>query len=489
METRSSPFSNNEEDRISNLPDTLIHQILSFIDMNYAVQTSVLSRRWRYLWTSIPTLNFDSNLLQLPETRYTNVEAFIDFVDRVLMLRDSSDIQRFNLHFFGTEDADYDSTSRVNTWILAAVRRNVQELLLRVSLWEYQTFQFPPSLFTCKSLTKLELSLGDMSESEFIPPKSMDLPMLKSLELCGVSIYDEKFTDMLFSSCPVLESLIIKDCRLNLNNISTLKLKHFKLEYEYYDSEDSVVKTLKLYAPNLTSFICKSYMSHDYALENLSSLVTADIHLMVEDEEEDETSVTYSTLSVEVKQLYAQNIMKLLRALHTVKDLTLSPSLLEVVSGAPNLLDSQPPQFCNLRCLMLGTFLSRDCFPAITYLFRISPNMESLYLIIKKCSDEPQMYPFYDEINSKSANIDDWEAGLLLPCMLYHLEFVKIIGVQGCINELKFLEILLKNAMVLKTVVLYLKCECPGDMKWIMNFSEKLLTFPRASSNVAFMFF
>ncbi|KAI3834472.1 hypothetical protein MKX03_005179, partial [Papaver bracteatum] len=51
----------NEVDRVSNLPEALIHHILSFLDMKYVVQTSILCRRWRYVWTTVSTLVFDVN--------------------------------------------------------------------------------------------------------------------------------------------------------------------------------------------------------------------------------------------------------------------------------------------------------------------------------------------------------------------------------------------------------------------------------------------
>ncbi|XWS59182.1 hypothetical protein CRYUN_Cryun08bG0099800 [Craigia yunnanensis] len=47
-------------DRLSDLPDCLIHHILSLIDIKSAVQTCILSRRWNNLCTSLPKLNFDS---------------------------------------------------------------------------------------------------------------------------------------------------------------------------------------------------------------------------------------------------------------------------------------------------------------------------------------------------------------------------------------------------------------------------------------------
>ncbi|KAK2387142.1 F-box/FBD/LRR-repeat protein [Trifolium repens] len=50
-----------EEDRLSNLPDPLLHHILSFVDSEYAVQTCILSTRWKNLWKHLPTLTLDSS--------------------------------------------------------------------------------------------------------------------------------------------------------------------------------------------------------------------------------------------------------------------------------------------------------------------------------------------------------------------------------------------------------------------------------------------
>ncbi|KAI3974971.1 hypothetical protein MKX01_005082, partial [Papaver californicum] len=57
MDLRS--LSCSGEDRISDLPESLIHHILSFIDIKYAVQTCVLSKRWSEIWISLQFLNFN----------------------------------------------------------------------------------------------------------------------------------------------------------------------------------------------------------------------------------------------------------------------------------------------------------------------------------------------------------------------------------------------------------------------------------------------
>ncbi|KAL5721902.1 hypothetical protein ACHQM5_005487 [Ranunculus cassubicifolius] len=98
-----------DEDRLSNLPDPILHHIISFLDdMEDVIPTSMLSKRWRYLWTSLPFLSFKST--------YDNFEYFSDFVYRILLLRDNPTIQTFSLKHFseGCRSNDLES------WIRAA---------------------------------------------------------------------------------------------------------------------------------------------------------------------------------------------------------------------------------------------------------------------------------------------------------------------------------------------------------------------------------
>ncbi|KAF7086529.1 hypothetical protein CFC21_089815 [Triticum aestivum] len=46
-------------DRLSNLPDSLLHSVLSSLRSRQAVHTSLLSRRWRHLWRAVPCVDVD----------------------------------------------------------------------------------------------------------------------------------------------------------------------------------------------------------------------------------------------------------------------------------------------------------------------------------------------------------------------------------------------------------------------------------------------
>ncbi|CAH1415376.1 unnamed protein product [Lactuca virosa] len=90
-----------EEDRISRLPDELIHKILSCFDIKVAVQTCVLSSRWKLLWTSMPFLNFSN--VKVPD-----LCSFAKFVTHVLCgLNHQIHVSSVKLDFKGAANEDF----------------------------------------------------------------------------------------------------------------------------------------------------------------------------------------------------------------------------------------------------------------------------------------------------------------------------------------------------------------------------------------------
>ncbi|KAI3853388.1 hypothetical protein MKW92_029935, partial [Papaver armeniacum] len=67
------------EDYISNLPDALIHHILSFLPTKSAMSTSILSKRWKYVAISIPVLDFRH--WRSKRNRKLETKLFMNFLD------------------------------------------------------------------------------------------------------------------------------------------------------------------------------------------------------------------------------------------------------------------------------------------------------------------------------------------------------------------------------------------------------------------------
>ena len=74
-------------DRLCNLPDSIIHHILSLMDAKYAVQTCILSKKWKFHWAHIPRYSFDYS------TSSSDIQ-FQDFVANVLNNRQSFNLSR-----------------------------------------------------------------------------------------------------------------------------------------------------------------------------------------------------------------------------------------------------------------------------------------------------------------------------------------------------------------------------------------------------------
>lgn len=66
------------EDRISELSDASLLEILSLLSTETTVAMSVLSKRWRSLWKMLPNLNFSYY-------GTTDLETFLDNVCRCLL--------------------------------------------------------------------------------------------------------------------------------------------------------------------------------------------------------------------------------------------------------------------------------------------------------------------------------------------------------------------------------------------------------------------
>ncbi|KAJ0630984.1 putative F-box domain, leucine-rich repeat domain superfamily, F-box-like domain superfamily [Helianthus annuus] len=343
-----------EGDRLSNLPNDLIHKILSFIDVKYAIRTSALSSRWRYIWTSMPCLNFSSEgFHSLPE--------FSKFVTRVLSTRNNkTEVHYVKLAFCGKA-----SEAFVKRILKYAFSHNVQQLdgtcLPGKKGYHEDLCESPLSVFSSQSLKSLTMSGYGYRHYVKIPP-TWYLPALTTLNLFCVALHADDTTDKcagLLSNCANLKNLTLNNCRIPGGRSKDLHLCHLglsnlTLEDGGYNAVYVDTPQLKKFtiinfpeihlvsAPNLASLRYKDDTNNYYGnplkvSSDLLHLEKVDICIQCSHECED----------------YAQDIVHLLQQLRSVKFLKLNLELLKLLFSSLELILDQPSPFTDLKSLKI----------------------------------------------------------------------------------------------------------------------------------------
>lgn len=269
-------------DRISNLPDPLLHHILSYLPTENVVQTSLLSKTWTSLWCSVPFLNFDMESYQ----SNTRVEGHVPskfsmFVESVLVRLDASNIQTFRLGTdlpYNSEDVESVDITRIYSWIIFALEHNVQVLDLQL-WWQQPTQAILLCFFMSTSLKELRLDTCEDMAVLHIPevPNSVCLPNLTILFLKGFQIEDVGKLCQMLPSCLSLQTLSITDCYFDGEEslvISTPKLKILSLIWVSGLNGGSV--DIKIYAPCLESLTMRP-LNSTWAIDDCPFLVNANI--------------------------------------------------------------------------------------------------------------------------------------------------------------------------------------------------------------------
>ncbi|XVF77576.1 hypothetical protein PTKIN_Ptkin14bG0056300 [Pterospermum kingtungense] len=251
-------------DRFSCLPDELLGHIISFLPVNDVVRASSLSTRWSKVFSLISNLDFQYYY----KTQKSESDSFMDFVDRVLQSH-TDDVDRFRLM-----SGKFINSNKVNEWIRYALQNNVKDLDLRLICEEFKGL--PDGVFTCTTLVSLKLDLLNKWKYALKLPVKVCLPSLKVLHLSGIEFLDDDSSRRLFSSCSVLEELVVKMrffvLRQGKFNVCCPSLKKLTIDIAC----DSFDYEIVIDAPSLVYFSCR-YLPRSFLMKNLNSLVEADI--------------------------------------------------------------------------------------------------------------------------------------------------------------------------------------------------------------------
>ncbi|KAI3711226.1 hypothetical protein L2E82_41160 [Cichorium intybus] len=278
-EQANTSESEDGVDLISNLPDHVLQSILSRLQGTEEVtRTSILSRRWRYLWTSVPSIDIDHTRRRKP-FGLLEINGFKEFVYWVL-LNKPLDLDSFRLSC-----ANCYHMPTIRRWIHAAVMRKVKLLdLMFCPRDESEDIELPHCLVTCGSLEVLKLRL---LECPLSLPKSTGFPVLRVLELTDVELFKDNLVKYFLESCPFLEDLSLINCKADELIISCPKLKSLRIDTQIegdYDSDDDagfgwrMCHSLEICCPKLEFLKLTGYVAMEFLFESLYSLKKAVLH-------------------------------------------------------------------------------------------------------------------------------------------------------------------------------------------------------------------
>ncbi|KAL6145579.1 hypothetical protein ACLB2K_056265 [Fragaria x ananassa] len=181
----------DQSDKLSNLPTGVTQKILSYLPIDQAVRTSILSSEWRSTWSRLPYLVFDD------QSGYDIKKV----VNHVLLLHRGG-IETFKLsNLDGSADSE-----NIDKWIAYLSRERIKEFVLEHTKWDpYNVFS---CIFSYKGLTRLELHNCLLN-----PPATFKgFRMLKRLHLKHVDVSGDVL-GRLIACCPQLERVILCDLK------------------------------------------------------------------------------------------------------------------------------------------------------------------------------------------------------------------------------------------------------------------------------------
>ncbi|XP_016444914.1 F-box protein At5g03100-like [Nicotiana tabacum] len=458
MEMQSKIMARGDGDRLSDLPDAILLHILSMLwNPKEVVRSSVLSKRWQFLWKSVPiSLDFETSFGYSEK----GIRDFVGSVNRELHYwRSFEKIRKFRVSLY-TYKKSY--IKDIDLWIHFATKvANVEDFTLEIRFGG-DLYEFPQFAYKNTSLRNLDLRGCNLS-----PPGSVNWSRLVSLSLGDLELTDGIMGEVL-SGCPNLECLELDSVSgIHRLEISSVKLRELSIR-EYLNE-------LEILAPYIQTLqilgICPDI---NLQQRNAASLVTAVLYLTAhfEDGEDDlEEECSY--------------FKELLHSVAHVENLELGPWCIQCLSILE--LKGWQSQPSSRKSLKLNVALDQMDFPGICSFLQSSADLETL--VVDWYSHEPRdLLSEYTNEVEQSRRFETHNFN----CSSLHLKTIKFINFDGPLSGnksvLPFVKYLLKNAIVLEKFVITCRFIRSDVSRDYVKMKQEFLSFPRSSPHASIVF-
>ncbi|KAL3634825.1 hypothetical protein CASFOL_021879 [Castilleja foliolosa] len=211
-------------DRLSQLPQPILHSILSLLPQKYAIRTCVLSKSWRYLWHGRFNVEFRDNW-------FARKKEFWPFLDKTLQSDFSkmdpygyreygvmlNNLRTLRLHYVNITDEVFEkiilgcplieNLDLLDCYGLKSIKLHKHHIIKN-----FRCFMDRQTVIEIENPHTLEsFYIENWCPDRSFPLTNLHFPHLKSLDLYRVHLPAETFEN--FSSFfPCLSELILKSC-------------------------------------------------------------------------------------------------------------------------------------------------------------------------------------------------------------------------------------------------------------------------------------
>ncbi|XP_023644793.1 F-box/FBD/LRR-repeat protein At1g51370 [Capsella rubella] len=420
--TQNCDKVSHEEDRISQLPEPLISEILCHLSTKDAVRTSVLSTKWRYLWKWVPGLDVEFNT-------FPNNDLFVSFLERFFVSCKESWIRKLRLNI-----CDPYRKCDLNSWIDFVT---TTPRLRHLAVSYCPTNEIPLSIYKCKTLVHLALVRVALADAEI----AVSFPCLKIMHLEDVVYPNETMLQKLISGSPVLEDLMISTYMSRKAKVLQV-LSHTLKRMNIDESTEFVID-----APLLQSLRTTIHLTKNFKIINVGFPTKLDI------------DVVYGNLT------YGKSLIHdILTDISRVRDLVITNVILKEIFSNSN---SGPVlQFRDLSSL--NAKLCKSDLEMLPTILESCPKLESFTLELVK---DPSMI-------KKEPNV---VFSAVPQCLVSSLKFVELKRLTPRLRyegEMELIRYFLKNSKVLKK----LKLNVYYTKKAKCDFLTEVVALTRCSS-------